>query len=328
MDESDWDPTTDVKTDTTPREDLAWERKVLDKLAFAALSEQRRARRWGIFFKLASLTYVGLLLWFYLPWQSLSPTMGEKHSALVDIRGVISADSEASADHVATGLRAAFEDEHTAGVILRINSPGGSPVQAGYINDEIRRLRKKHPDIPLYTVISDVCASGGYYIAVAGDRIYADKSSVVGSIGVLMNGFGFVDSLEKLGVERRLLTAGKHKGLMDPFSPLQDEERTHIQRLLDQMHAQFIQVVKNGRGERLKGGEKLFSGLIWSGEESVELGLVDALGSAGYVAREVIGVEEIVDFSARKGYLERISEGIGSAVASALSSELAFSLPR
>ncbi len=323
MDESDWDPVS-----TAPKEELAWEREVLDKLAFAAISEQRRARRWGIFFKLASLAYVGLLLWFYLPWQGLSPSMGEAHSALVDIRGVISADSEASADRVATALRAAFEDKNTAGVILRINSPGGSPVQAGYINDEIRRLRKKYPDTPLYTVISDICASGGYYIAVAGDRIYADKSSIVGSIGVLMNGFGFVDGMKKLGVERRLLTAGEHKGLMDPFSPLENAERTHIQRLLDQMHAQFIQVVKEGRGKRLKEDEKLFSGLVWSGEESVELGLVDALGSAGYVAREVIGVAEIVDFSVRKGYLERISEGIGSAVARTLSSELAFSLPR
>lgn len=293
----------------------SWERYLVNRLAFAAVREQRRARRWNLLFRFLILAYVTLLMLFYLPQEWIPEFDTESHAALVDVRGVISEKDEASAERIVRGLRAAFEDADTAGVILRINSPGGSPVQAGYVNDEISRLREKYPDIPLYAVITDVCASGGYYVAAAADKIYADKASVVGSIGVLMNGFGFVDTLDKLGVERRLLTAGKHKGLLDPFSPLAADELAHANRLLGQIHRQFIEVVKAGRGDRLADEEQLFSGLIWTGEESVSLGLVDALGDAGHVAREVIGVETVKNFTPRQGLVERFSKGIGASIA-------------
>ena len=296
-----------------------WEREVLSRLAFASIREQRSARRWGIFFKFLFFGYLVVLLLIYLPSDIMSATGAGKHTALVEVSGVIAEDSEASADRIVSSLRSAFKDEMTAGVIVRINSPGGSPVQAGYINDEIQRLRKQYPDIPIHAVVTDVCASGGYYVAAAADRIYADKSSVIGSIGVLMNGFGFVGTMDKLGIERRLLTAGEHKGLLDPFSPTQADEVQHIQDLLDELHAQFIEVVKQGRGERLNREEKdLFSGLVWSGERSVELGLIDALGSSSYVAREVIGAEDIVDFTAERDYLERLAERLGMGLARVL----------
>lgn len=300
-----------------------WERDLLSRLSFASLLESRRARRWSIFFKLAVLVYALVLLGLYLPKSGLmTAAKGERHTALVEIQGVIAEDSLASADRVITGLRAAFEDDDTAGVIIRINSPGGSPVQAGYINDEIARLREEHPDTPLYAVISDICASGGYYVAAAADEIYADKASVVGSIGVLMNGFGFVDAMKKLGVERRLLTAGKSKGLLDPFSPTKPEDVAHLKQLLGQIHTQFISIVKKGRGDRLKNDDSLFTGLVWTGEQSVALGLVDSLGSSSYVAREVIGEKEIVDFTPRRDYLERFAERIGVAMAQAMTSGL------
>jgi len=293
-----------------------WERGVLNRLAFASLNEQRRSRRWGIFFKALAFIYIGALL-FYMPLQWSTKTISSgKHTALIDIEGAIAVNTEANADTIVTGLRAAFKHKNTKAVILRINSPGGSPVQAGYVYDEIRRLRKKHQDIKLYAVISDVCASGGYYIAAAADEIYADKASLVGSIGVLMNGFGFVDALEKLGVERRLLTAGEHKGILDPFSPVKKEELKHVQGMLDGVHKQFITVVKEGRGDRLKDSPEIFSGLFWNGEEGVELGLVDGLGSSGYVAREIIGVEKIVDFTVRENFYDRFADRIGAAVAS------------
>jgi len=294
-------------TSETPRsDDDAWQRDVVNRLAFAALNEQRRARRWSIFFKAILLAYLFLIFFaFYLPQQGGKPITVGKHTALVDVKGVIAADADASADNIVSGLRAAFEDENTVGVILRINSPGGSPVQAGYVYDEIKRLRKKYPDTKLYAVVSDMCASGGYYIAAAADEIYADKASIVGSIGVLMNGFGFVDGMKKLGVERRLYTAGEHKGMLDPFSPVKPDEVAHVKHMLDTIHQQFIQAVKDGRGERLKDDPKIFSGLFWTGEEGVKLGLVDGLGSAGYVAREIIKQEKIVDYTPKPDYLER-----------------------
>ncbi len=300
-----------------------FEQNLISRIAWEAIAEQRRARRWGIFFKFVAAFYVLFFMLLYLPvsWHGGSIST-EKHTALVDIEGVIAADSEANADYIVSGLRAAFEDENTAGVILRINSPGGSPVQAGYVNDEIRRLRELHPDIPVYAVISDMCASGGYYIAVAADKIYANKASVVGSIGVVMSGFGFVDAINKLGVERRLLHAGESKGFLDPFSPLKTEDVEHIDGVLNDVYEQFIDVVKKGRGDRLKQDENIFSGLIWTGEQSLELGLVDALGSAGFVAREVIGAEEIIDFTQRDTYLDRFSKQLGAAVAGALMSRL------
>ncbi len=300
------------------REPGEWERDLLTRLAFAALTEQRRARRWNTLFKLGVLGYLVALLVISLPgdWMDMSPTA--RHTALVELSGLIAPETDASADRMVTGLRAAFEDEDTAGVILRINSPGGSPVQAGLINDEIRRLREKHPDVPLYAVITDVCASGGYYVAVAADRIYADKASVVGSIGVLMNGFGFVEAMDRLGVERRLLTAGRNKGLLDPFSPLRADEVEHVRGMLDTIHAQFVDVVKRGRGTKLKDDSALFSGLIWTGEQGVALGLVDEIGSAGYVAREIIKADKVVDFTPRRGVLDSIARRLGAAIGEAL----------
>jgi protease-4 len=304
------------------RMDESWQRDVINRLAFAALNEQRRARRWSVFFKSLLFVYLFILL-FYVPsdWDASRLSAG-KHTALVELDGVIASDSPANADNLVGGLRAAFEDKNTAGVILRINSPGGSPVQAGYVYDEIKRLRQEYPDIKLYAVITDMCASGGYYIASAADEIYADKASIVGSIGVLMDGFGFVDAMKKVGVERRLMTAGEHKGILDPFSPLKPEETKHVQDLLDDIHQQFIQVVKEGRGDRLSDSPQLFSGLFWSGEEGVKLGLVDGLGSSGYVAREIIGEEDIVDYTPRLHFLDRFADRIGATMANVLAAGL------
>lgn len=288
------------------------ERGILEKLAFESLREQRRARRWGIFFKLFIATY--LLAVLVLVVVERTPAGVGRHTALVDIQGVIAADGDVTADIVAASLRAAFDSEDAAGVILRINSPGGSPVQAGYINDEIQRLRGQHPDTPVYAVVSDVCASGGYYIAVAADKIFANKASMVGSIGVLLNGFGFVGTMEKLGVERRLITAGAHKSMLDPFSPEDPVATQHAQDLIDKVHQQFIEIVRQGRGDRLVEREEIFSGLFWTGEEAVELGLVDELGSTGYVARDVIGAEEIVDYTVHESWIERFAGEIGATI--------------
>jgi len=297
----------------------AWERKLLEKVVTASLSEARRARRWGIFFKLLTFAYLTVLLVLWLPDEFPDTGIkGKKHTALVDIEGVIAPAADASADNVISGLRDAFEDKNTKGVILRINSPGGSPVQAGYINDEVRRLKKKYPKIPVYAVIADLCASGGYYIAVAADAIYADKGSIVGSIGVRMDGFGFVDAMHSIGVERRLLTAGENKAILDPFSPWSDKDRGHIQEILDELHEQFIEVVRAGRGDRLSTSPEIFSGLFWSGEESVDLGLVDGLASSSYVAREIIGAEDIVDFTTKEDLLERLADRLGATAASTL----------
>lgn len=300
-----------------------WERDLVNRLAFAALNEQRRSRRWSVFFKILLFVYLFGLLFLYN--INLSETQGlslGKHTALIDLDGVIGVPEGVMADDIAEALQSAYDDKNTAGIILRINSPGGSPVQSGYINDEIHRLKKLHPDIPVYAVIEDICASGGYYIAVAADKIYADKASLVGSIGVIMNGFGFVDTLEKLGVERRLYTAGAHKGFLDPFSPENKEEVEYVKGMLDNIHQQFIKVVREGRGDRLKEDENTFSGLIWSGERGVELGLVDALGSAGYVAREVIGEEDIVDFTPKESLFARLSQRLGTSFAHAIKSEI------
>ncbi|TVO68883.1 signal peptide peptidase SppA [Sedimenticola selenatireducens] len=301
-----------------------WERDLLEKLASSSIIEQRRARRWGIFFKLLTFAYLVTLLVLWIP--DMIPDAAIKatkeHTAIIEIKGVIADDSEASADNVITALRAAYEDKKTKGVILRINSPGGSAVQAGYINDEIQRLKAKHKDIPVYAVVTDMAASGGYYIAVAADEIYVDKASIVGSIGVLMSTFGFEKGMEKLGVERRLLTAGDHKGILDPFSPLKEEEKQHVQTMLDQVHQQFINEVKEGRGDRLKPNEKIFSGLFWSGEESINLGLADGLGSSSYVARELIKAETLVDYTQSEDIFERFAKRIGAGAAAFVSSRV------
>ena len=297
-----------------------WEQDVVRKLAFAAINEQRRSRRWGIFFKFLMFAYLVALLVLWMP-EKLPDTglkSSEAHTALVDVNGVIADDAEASADSVITGLREAFDDKKTKGVIVRINSPGGSPVQAAYINDEIRRLKEENPDIPVYAVVTDICASGGYYIAVAADEIYVNESSVVGSIGVLMSSFGFVEGMERLGVERRLITSGEHKGILDPFSPLNDFDRDHMLAMLADIHQQFITAVKKGRGDRLSEELDIFSGLFWTGSKSVEMGLADGIGSSSYVAREIIGAEDIVDFTSTEDLLERFARRLGAGAASAL----------
>ncbi len=299
-----------------------WERDVLEKVALAGIQEQRRGRRWSIFFKVLIFAYLFILLWLFFGKNSTmidsNLVATGKHAALIEINGVISAATEANADNVVAGLRKAFANKQNVGVILRINSPGGSPVQSGYIADEINRLRGLHPDIPVYAVLTDICASGGYYIAANADEIYADKATLVGSIGVIMNGFGFVEAMQDLGIERRLLTAGTNKGFLDPFSPLKEDETDHVRTLLSTMHNQFISVVKAGRGDRLKDDPTLFSGLLWTGEQAIELGLVDGLGSSSYVAREILGVDKVVDYTHQEPYLEKLFGRLGASVGNAL----------
>ena len=299
-----------------------WERDLLDRLAFASLTEQRRARRWKIFFRFFFAAYLLLILVLAQSDNWSGTSLAKRHTALVDLEGEISASSQASADNVISGLRAAFESSNTVGVVLRANSPGGSPVQSGYINDEIKRLRAKDSNIPLYAVIGDVCASGCYYAVAAADKIYADKASIVGSIGVLMNGFGFVDTMKKLGVERRLMTSGEHKGFLDPFGPVKPGEAKHAQELLGQIHRQFIDTVRQGRGKSLKETQDMYSGLFWTGDDAIKLGLVDALGSTSYVAREVIGAEEVVDYTFRENVFDRFARRIGTAMAQTMSAEI------
>ncbi|SEQ94152.1 protease-4 [Nitrosomonas sp. Nm51] len=290
-----------------------WERQLIEGLAFAALREQRRSRVWGIFFKSLTLIYLFLLLFAFTDWFGDSAArVSDKHTALVNLDGMIMPDTINSADNINASLRSAFEDKGTQGVILRINSTGGSPVQAGYVNDEIHRLRTEYPEIPLYVVIGDVCASGGYYIASAADKIFVDKASLVGSIGVLMDGFGFAGTLEKLGIERRLLTAGEHKGFLDPFTPLDPKQREHATGLLKEIHEQFKHVVQMGRGDRLKDTAEIFSGVIWTGQKSIELGLADAMGSAEYVAREVINAEDIVNYSTRESLIDLFAKRVST----------------
>ena len=305
-----------------------WERGILEKLAMSAVQEQRRARHWGIFFKTLTFAFLFIMLALYMGWTGggrSDKSSNGKHTALVELTGVIAADTPASADNVIDGLQEAFKDKHTEGVILRINSPGGSPVQAGYINDEIRRLRAKYPKIPLYVVVEDMCASGGYYVAAAADKIYVNKASIVGSIGVLMDGFGFTGTMEKFGVERRLLTAGENKGFLDPFSPISPKQKEFALTMLAQIHQQFIDVVKQGRGKRLKETPETFTGLFWTGQKSIEMGLADEIGSVDSVAREVIKAEDIVDFTNHEGIADRLAKKFGAGVVSAfpgLSSQL------
>jgi len=292
-----------------------WERELVTKLATAALKEQRRARLWGIFFKLLTFAYISLVLLLAIDWKGDGVTGGKKHTAMVEVNGLIAPGSDASAERINSALQAAFKDKNTQGVVMRINSPGGSPVQAQTVYDEMRRLRQLYPNIPLYAVVEDVCASGGYFIAAGADRIYVGKASIVGSIGVLMNGFGFTGLMDKLGVERRLLTAGENKGMLDPFSPIDPKDKAHIQTMLGDIHQQFIGVVKEGRGKRLKEAPEIFSGLIWTGQKSIDLGLADAIGSLESVARDVVKAEEIVDFTQKEGIAEKFARRFGAAAA-------------
>jgi protease-4 len=298
-------------------EDGRWERATLEKLAFAALHEQRQARRWRNGLRLAWLLFLITLAWLLFSRSSDPVATSSAHTAMVEISGEIAPDTLASAEAVNGSLRAAFEDEGARAVVLLINSPGGSPVQAGIINQEIHRLKAKHGK-PVYAVVEESCASAAYYVAVAADQIFVDKASIVGSIGVLMDGFGFTGLMNKLGVERRLLTAGENKGLLDPFSPLNDKQRDFAQLMLDQIHQQFIDAVKAGRGDRLKENRETFSGLFWSGQQAVEQGLADQLGSLDFVAREIVKAEDIMDYTRRDNVAERLAKRFGAAVGEVL----------
>lgn len=293
-----------------------WERGVVEKLAFESLRETRRKRRWGIFFRVLGFVYVGVIL--FMLWRGADHENvmdGVEHTALVRLEGVIAAGEKASAENLIPALRAAFEAKRAKAVVLSVNSPGGSPVQAGMINDEIRRLRAKFPEKPVYAVVEDVCASGGYYIAVAADRIFVDKASIVGSIGVRMDGFGFTGTMEKLGVERRSITAGENKAFLDPFSPQNPQHTEFAKRMLAEVHQQFIDVVRDGRGKRLKETPEMFSGLFWSGAKSVEMGLADGLGSVDSIARDLIKAEKIEDYTRSENVAERLAKRFGADLA-------------
>ena len=299
-------------------EDTKWQRDAIEKLASSALTEQRTARRWSIFFKGLTFAYLFIILFLAMGWLGGGKTSTGSHTALIEVAGVIEAGGAVNADSFMSSLHDAYDDKNTKGIILRINSPGGSPVQAGIINDEIKRQKKLHPKIPVYAVVEDICASGGYYIAAAADKIYVDKASIVGSIGVLMDGYGFTEVMKKVGVERRLMTAGENKAMLDPFSPVNPKHQALAQAMLNGIHEQFKTVVRQGRGSRLKETPETFSGLFWSGEESIKLGLADAFGSADYVARDVIKEEKMVDFTAQEDFTSRIAKRIGASMAKAV----------
>ncbi len=306
-------------------ENQNWERELLEKVALAAVTEQTRARRWGIVFK--SLMFVYLFAIFGVAIYpkldgSHQGSKGDDHTAIIDLMGEIGEDKNANADSIIEGLRDAVEDKHTKGIILHANSPGGSPVQSAYVYDEIRRIKKERPNLPIFTVVSDMCASGCYYIASASDKIFVNPASLVGSIGVLMDGFGFVDGMQKLGVERRLLTAGSHKAMLDPFTPRKENETIYMQSLLNQVHQQFISAVKVGRGTRLKESPDMFSGLVWSGEEAVKIGLVDDFATQKEVAKNIIGSENEVNFTPQEHLMDRIAGRLGASFGQALSSFL------
>ncbi|MDJ0834146.1 MAG: signal peptide peptidase SppA [Gammaproteobacteria bacterium] len=306
----------DEELSVTPKQQAEYE-TIVQKLVFAAINEQRRSRRWRIFFIILTFIYLTPLMLLLIDvndfdFLKTELDKSDKHTAVVTLDGIIASSERASAENIVKGLQDAFEHKKTAGVVLEINSPGGSPVQSADIFDEIKRLREKHEDIPLYVVVQDVAASGGYFVAAAADKIYVNKSSLVGSIGVRLDSFGLVDLIEKWGIERRLLTAGEHKGLLDPFLPENPEHKEHLQRMLDQVHTHFIDAVKQGRGERLQDNPDLFTGLVWSGEEAIELGLVDDYGNTDYVAREIIKQEDTVDFTPSELLLDRLADRVGA----------------
>ena len=298
-----------------------WERSTLEKIAMAAIAEQRQARRWRNGLRLAWLLFLVALTWFGLQHGTVPSDVTRPHTAVVEIKGEIASDSEASADTIVSALRGAFEDEGAQAVVLLINSPGGSPVQAGIINDEIYRLKALYKK-PVYAVVEDSCASAAYYIAVAADQIFVDKASIVGSVGVLMDGFGFTGLMEKVGVERRLMTAGENKGILDPFSPVSETQKQFTQGMLDAIHQQFISVVRAGRGKRLKETPEMFSGLFWTGDQAVQLGLADQLANLDYVAREVVKAEELIDYTHRDNVAERLVKRFGASVGQAIATSL------
>ena len=310
-----------IKTEAVtgiPRSDAApgWERSALEKVALAAITEQRQARRWRNAIRIAWLVFLTALVWLGVDRGGSTTDTSTPHTALVKIQGEISSGSEASAELIVAAMRSAFEDKGAQAVVLLINSPGGSPVQAGIINDEILRLKALHKK-PIYAVVEETCASAAYYIAAGADKIFVDKASVVGSIGVLMDGFGFTGLMDKLGVERRLMTAGENKGFMDPFSPQTEKQRAFAQAMLDQIHQQFINVVKQGRGTRLKETPEIFSGLFWTGQQAIEMGLADQLGNLDYVAREVVKAEELIDYTRKDNVAERLVKRFGASIGEA-----------
>jgi protease-4 len=294
--------------------DISPERGALERLLHAHLEEQRRGRRWSIFFRAIGFLFLFTVLVLLVSYEGEDLVATGPHTSLVDLQGEIGGEDGLSADALIGALVSAFEAKHTKAVVMRINSPGGSPVHAGQVYDEIQRLKAKYPKIPFYVVVDDLCASGGYYIAAAADRIFVDKASLIGSIGVLMDGFGFTEAMKKLGVERRLLTAGEHKGFLDPFAPIDPVEEAHAKVMLNEIHQQFIQAVRQGRGKRLKEIPDMFTGLIWNGTRSIDLGLADGLGSLDYVAREVVKAEDILDYTPHEDLAERLARRIGSAI--------------
>jgi protease-4 len=316
--------TTGGSAPDTPPPLNAWERQTLERVLMASITEQRQGRRWGIFFRLVLVFYLGVALW------QLADPLGDqgwpgqqkKHTAVIDVVGTIGVGQPASADNIIEGLRAAVDDANTRGVILRMNTPGGSPVQSAYVYDEIRRLKAKKPTLPIYAVVSDMCTSGGYFIAAATDKIYVNRASVVGSIGVIMGNFGFVEAINKLGVERRVMTAGAHKAILDPFSPVDAVAQEHMQGILNAVHQQFIDAVRQGRGNRLKDDPELFSGLVWTGARGLELGLVDDLGDVRHVAETIIGAETLVNFTPEENLMDRLGHRLGTSVASGLAALL------
>ena len=303
-----------IEKKTVKKVSINWEREALEKIALSALSEQKIARRWNIFFKSLTFLFIFSLLFMGFGAERASRGGSGNHTALIELNGVIGEKDEVNAKDFFESIRRAYESSGTKGIILKINSPGGSPVQAGMINDEIKRQKLLHPKIPVYAVVEDICASGGYYIAVATDEIYVDKASIVGSIGVLMDGFGFIDTMKKVGIERRLITAGSNKAMLDPFSPVNPKQQTFVKTMLNEVHQQFISVVKEGRGSRLKESPEMFSGLFWNGESAVKLGLADGIGNYDFVAREIIKAEDVVDFTTYESFPDRFARKFGASL--------------
>ena len=322
MTENQWDES-ESKEDKGNKDNSGWEREVIEKLALSAVTEQRRTRRWGIFFKSLMFVYLAVILGISLyPTlkQSMGSSDGEGHTAIINITGMIAEGQATNADSVIKSLRNAVKNEETKGIILHANSPGGSPVQSSYIFNEIRKIKAENPEMPIYAVASDICASGCYYIASAADKIFVNPSSLIGSIGVIINGFGFVETMKILGVERRLVTAGAHKALMDPFSPAKAEEQKYMQDVLAQVHQQFIAAVKEGRGDRLKENEEIFSGLVWTGEQGIKIGLADDYGNDDSVATDVIGAKKRVNFTIEERLIDRIAGKMGASFAQGIGS--------
>ena len=309
--------------------DLSRIEHVLAQVTGELIRDRRSARRWRLAVRLGWFALVVAVVWGLVAQRGHVNAPSGPHTALIEVRGEIADEGQANAENIVSALRNAFEEKNAMAVVLRFNSPGGSPVQSGIVNDEIRRLRKMHPGKKIYAVCEEMCASGAYYMAVAADEIFVDKASIVGSIGVLMDGFGFTGLMDKIGVERRLITAGTNKGMLDPFSPMTDKQRAYAQAMIDEIHGQFIAVVKQGRGSRLHENPDTFSGLFWNGQDAVKLGLADHLGNLDYVAREVVKAEDVIDYTLQENVAERLAKRFGASVgAGAVRALQAPAMPR